>query len=93
MTADLDERLETLRQVLGRCVILGIALLGLWFAGFLFARGLIYQQGAWFGLTPHECDLIQYGGMGLVKSFVLVFFLLPYVAVRMVLRKRRRSSS
>ena len=92
MAADLNEHLDTLSQVLWRCVVLGIALLFLWVAGFLFARHLIYRQGAWFGLTPHECDVIHYGGMGLVKSFVLVFFLLPHFAVRMVLRKRRRSS-
>ena len=91
MTADLHECLDALSRVLQRCVILGIALLFLWFAALVFARPLLYQQGAWFGVTPHECDLIHYGGMGLIKSFVLVGFLIPYVAVRMMLRKRRRS--
>ena len=37
---------------------------------------------------PHECALIHYGGMGLVKSFVIVGFLLPYLAIRLVLRKK-----
>jgi hypothetical protein len=54
---------------------------------------VIHQQAAWFGLTPHECDLVHYGGMGFIKSCVLVLFFFPYFAVGMVLRKRRASSS
>jgi len=44
--------------------------------------------GKLFGLTPHEVDVIQYCGIAAVKCVVLLFFLFPYVAIRLVLRKR-----
>jgi hypothetical protein len=48
----------------------------------------MYAQGKWFGLTPHEIDVIHYCGMAFVKMCVLVFFLFPYIAIRLVLRKQ-----
>lgn len=81
--------MDTARRVLGWCTTLGIAFLFIWAGAFLFARPLLHQQGAWFGLTPHECDLIHYGGLGLLKLLVVVFFLVPYLALRLTLRPRR----
>ena len=40
-----------------------------------------------FGLTPHELDLIIYCGLGLHKMIVNLFFLFPWIAIRLVLRK------
>ena len=87
--SDLNETLDTVSQVLWRCFLLGVFFLFVWFAAFFWAGDLIYGQGAMFGLTPHECNLIHYGGMGLVKALVLVFFLFPYIAIRLILKKRR----
>jgi len=50
---------------------------------------LIYRQGNMFNLEQHEIDLIHYCGMGFVKSCVLLFFLFPWVAIRLVLRQRK----
>jgi hypothetical protein len=41
-----------------------------------------------FGLSKHEMDLIFYCGMGLLKLVVIVLFFFPWVAIRLVLRKR-----
>lgn len=85
---DTNECLEKAGQVLWRSAVLGIAFLIFWAVLFLRARGLLEAQGRWFGLSPHEVALIHYCGMGFVKGSILVFFLCPYLAIRIVLRKR-----
>jgi len=70
-----------------RCFVLGYLLLLLWFVVYVLA-GDFGIAGKLFGLTPHEVDKINYCGMAFVKSAVLLFFLLPYIAIRLVLRKR-----
>lgn len=53
------------------------------------ASDLIHNlHGKMFRLTEHELDLIHYCGMAFVKLCVFLFFLFPYIAIRMVLRKR-----
>lgn len=84
-----NELFDTLAGVLLRCFVLGYALLLLWAAVYLAAGDVLYVPAArLFGLTPHEVDLIQYCGIAFVKCVVLLFFLLPYVAIRWVLRRR-----
>lgn len=86
---DSNECLKRTGQVLGRSAVLGFIFLALWALIFLVARDLIEAQGRWFGLSAHEISLIHYCGMGLVKGFILVFFVFPYVAIRLVLRRNK----
>lgn len=80
---------DTLARILLRCFVLGYLLLLLWFGVYLCAGSVIYGMGGkLFGLTPHEVDMVNYCGMAAVKCAVLLFFLLPYLATRWVLRKR-----
>ena len=44
--------------------------------------------GKLFGLTPQEANMVHYYGISAVKCVVLLFFLFPYIAIRLVLRKR-----
>jgi len=84
-----DELLDALGRVLLRSFLLGYALLLLWAAIYLAAGTILYGPAhKLFGLTSHEVDLIQYCGIGFVKCLLLVFFLFPYVAIRLVLRRR-----
>jgi hypothetical protein len=85
-----NELFDTLAKVLLRCFVLGYLLLLLWIIVYLFGGELLYGRigGKLFGLTQHEVDVINYCGMAFVKSVVLLFFLIPYVAIRLVLRKR-----
>ena len=41
-----------------------------------------------FGLSPHDLSLIHYGGMAFLKLVVILFFLFPWAAIKLVLRKR-----
>ena len=82
------ELLEAFAKVLLRCAILGYLLLLIWFALYLIAPSMMYTQGKWFGLTAHEVDLIHYCGIAFTKICVLLFFVFPYIAIRLVLRKK-----
>jgi hypothetical protein len=85
----INEWFDTLGRVLLRCFVLGYALLLLWVALYLAAGDVMYAPAArLFGLTPHEVDVIHYCGVAAVKCAVLLFFLFPYVAIRLVLRQR-----
>jgi hypothetical protein len=84
-----NEMFDTLAKILLRCFVLGYLLLLLWAALYLFAGSLTYGIASkLFALTPHEVDLINYCGMAIVKCSVFLFFLFPYIAIRLVLRKR-----
>jgi hypothetical protein len=86
-----DDLLDALAKVLVRCFLLGYALLLLWAAVYLAAGSVLYAPAnRLFGLTAHEVDLVQYCGIAFVKCLVLLFFLFPYIAIRLVLRKRSR---
>ena len=88
-TKNVDELFDTLAKVLLRCFVLAYFFLLLWFVLCVFAGDVIYGIGGKpFGLTPHEFDMTNYCGMAIVKGTVVLFFLCPYVAIRVILRKR-----
>jgi hypothetical protein len=87
-----NQILETLSRILWRCAVLGYVLLLVWYLASIAPGDLICRmQGSSFGLTPHECALVNYCGVGLTKIAVLLFFFFPWVAIRLVIRKRKRA--
>jgi hypothetical protein len=80
--------LDALARILLRCTVFGFLLVLIWFGSYLLAAGIIRGQGEWFHLTAHDLGVILYCGIGFVKSCVLLFFLIPYVSLRLVLRKK-----
>jgi hypothetical protein len=90
MAGSSTEVLESISQVLWRAFILGYVVLLIWFVAYaLPGSPLCSIHDTFFGLSPHECSLLTYGGMGLFKIAILVCFLIPWVAIRWALRKRR----
>jgi len=80
---------DTLAKILLRCWIFGFALLLFTFIVILLADGIIDDiHGRMFGVTPHELDLILYCWLGMLKLFVMVFFFMPWAAIKLVLRKK-----
>ena len=73
-----------LEGVLLRCFILGIVVLMIWFLFAVLLWPLIPEvHGRMFKqITGHQFQVIHYCGMGLLKLFVTVFFLIPYIAMR-----------
>jgi hypothetical protein len=88
-STEMNDALDMISKILLRCVVLGFLLLLLWFGACLLPGDLFYElQIRLFDLTRHELSLIQYCGIALVKTCVLLFFLFPYIAIRLVLRRR-----
>lgn len=83
---------DCLAGILIRTFFLGLALLMLWSLFFTFAGDWMYRvHSQWFEMSRTSFNLINYCGIGLLKITILVFFLFPYLAVRMVLQKRIRT--
>jgi len=88
-----DERndvfLQKLATIFLRSFLFGIAFLLLWFLLYVIAPGWMFDINArWFDIGKRDFELINYFGMGFLKVGILLFFLLPYLAIRSMLRKR-----
>ena len=74
--------LETLRDALLVCAIVNYAVLMAWFLAFVwFHDGIHRLHARWFRLTPERFDLVSYAGMALYKLGVLLFNLVPWLAL------------
>ena len=79
---------DTLAKVLIRCWFFGTLLNLFSFVAVMLGREIIFDiHGKMWGLTPHELDLIFYCYVGLWKICSFSFFLFPWIAIRLVLRK------
>jgi hypothetical protein len=85
-----NDLLDAVARVLLRCFILSYLFLLLWVGCYLLAGDLFYRiNGPLFGLTQHEMNLMSFYGIVLVKCFAFLVCLFPYIAIRMVLQKRK----
>jgi hypothetical protein len=88
MTDSTRDTLDTLARVLLRCWILGFVLLFISLGAILLMGETIHKlHGSMFGLSAHELDVIFYCWMGLLKIAVLTFFFIPWLSIKMVLKK------
>ena len=82
---------EMAAQVLIRCFVGGVLLLLIWFGALLLAPDWLFAVNTrWFALTREQFVLVNYCGIAAAKIFVYVVFLIPYISVRLVLRKNRQ---
>ena len=89
MSTQTDELLDALDKILLRCWIFGFLLLLFWFGAVTLAGDFVYSvHGSMFDLTRPQLNVIHYCGMGLTKLVVGLFFFVPWVSIRLVLRKR-----
>jgi len=87
---NVDDLLDAIGRVLLWCFGFGILLLGLAFGVILLAKDRIYEiHGQWYDLTPNQFDVVFYSVLAFAKTCVFLFFLVPYVSIRLVLSKRR----
>jgi hypothetical protein len=81
--------LDVVAEILLRCFLFSLALLIVWFMSYVVGGDWIYSiHSKWFNVSKHEFVLINYYGMALVKLCAVVFFLLPYGAIKLRSRKR-----
>ncbi len=86
----MDETLEVLAQVLIRCTLMGFAVLFIWWGALVFLGDLAHSVHSMVApMTKEQFELIHYIAMIAVKSAVTLFFLFPYIAIRLVMKNRK----
>ena len=77
--------LEVIRDALAWCTVINWAILLWWFLVFSMAHDWMYRfHGKWFKIPVEKFDAIHYAGMALFKTAILLFNLVPYLALRIV---------
>lgn len=77
--------LEVVRDTLGWCAVLNIAILIVWWVFFSFAHDFVYRMHSkWFQISVAQFDGIHYAGMVLLKAFIMAANIAPYLALRIV---------
>lgn len=77
--------IRTTRTALLWCSIINYGLLVLWFLLFISMHDwLIRSWSKWFRLSPEQFDFLNFGGMLLLKLFILVFNFIPFIALLIV---------
>ena len=77
--------IDTLRSFLGWAALLNYAVLIAWFAAFKLAGDALYRLHArWFRITRETFDALHYGGMAVYKIGVLLFFMVPWLVLRIL---------
>jgi len=73
------------RDVLLWCAVINYGVLLVWFLFFLLAHDWVYRlHGRWFHLSEEQFDALHYAGMAVFKIGILLFNLVPYVALHLV---------
>lgn len=76
---------DQIAAVLGWCTLINLGLLIWWLLFLLLAHDWTYQMHSkWFKISPEEFDAIHYRLMGVFKMGVILFNLVPYLALRIV---------
>ena len=80
---------DTLAKVLIRWFFISMAFLIFWFLIFLAGADRLYTLNSrWFDISQRDFILVNYYGMAFIKISAYVFLLFPYLAIRLVLRKK-----
>lgn len=74
-----------IRSVLAWCVVINYVILFIWSGVFFFAHDWMYRMhGRWFKLSVETFDAIHYGGLSVYKIGILLFNLVPLIALWLV---------
>jgi hypothetical protein len=77
--------IELMRDVLLWCAIINYSVLLLWALLFITAHEWMHRlHGRWFRLPVERFDAIHYAGMAIYKIGILLFNLVPYIALHIV---------
>lgn len=74
-----------LRHVLQYATLINYIILIFWFCMFVFARPFLKRvHRQWFNLSDRHFDAINYAGIAIYKILVIVFNLVPLLALYLV---------
>jgi len=78
-------KIEILSRFLLWCTLLNYALLIVWFLAFFFLRDFIYVlHQRFFRISVEQFNAINYAGIAFYKILILVFNLIPYIALKII---------
>jgi hypothetical protein len=81
--------MDAVAGMLIRCFLGGMGLLMVWLAMFVFAGDWIYLvHSRWFQIPRQTFDAIHYAGMAVTKIAIILFFLLPWIAIKLMSGKK-----
>ena len=79
--------LDITRKALVWCTVINYAILLVWFLFFVLAHDRMYQlHSRWFRLSVEQFDMLHYAGMSIFKIGILLFNLVPYIALHIMRR-------
>jgi phosphoglycerol transferase MdoB-like AlkP superfamily enzyme len=80
---------ERLKRVLAWSIIINYLILIIWFFVFVLAHDQLRDlHTRWFKLSAEQFDLANYLGIAIYKIGIMLFFLVPYIAMRITDRGR-----
>ena len=76
---------EIVRDTLAWCTVINLGLLIWWFMFLSIAHDWTYHMHCkWFNLSLDRFDTVHYAGMAFFKIGIILFNLVPYLALRIV---------
>jgi hypothetical protein len=79
--------IDVTRSVLLWCTVMNYGILLVWFLGFVSAHDLMLRiHGRWFHLSREQFDAVHYAGMSIFKIGIMLFNLVPFVALTILRR-------
>jgi hypothetical protein len=77
--------IETARNFLLWCTVINYGVLLLWVVLFMLPHGWMYRLwGRWVRLSVEQFDAINFAGMALYKTGIILFNLVPFVSLCIV---------
>ena len=77
--------IDVLRNFFLWCAAINYSVLMVWIVLLMSPHDWLYRLwGKWFHLTDQQFDVINFGGIALYKLGILLFNLVPYIALRIV---------
>jgi hypothetical protein len=74
--------IEVARHFLLWCTVINYGVLLAWFLFFIFAHDWMHRiHRRWFFLTREQFDVLHYAGMTIFKIGIILFNLVPFVAL------------
>ena len=76
---------DILRQLLGWTALINMVVMLVWLVFFVFAHDFMHRlHGRWFSMPREQFDRIHYAGMAIFKLGNIMFFIAPYLALRIM---------
>ncbi len=73
---------EIIRDALAWCSVINLGILLFWWLWFMLGHDFMYRlHGKWFKLSVEKFDAIHYTLIGIFKMGIILFNIVPYLAL------------